>query len=214
VTFANWDKAILGPRTPNFFSLEFSLDGNPAPERVVVVFSAAGHMQAGVFTQRGRFLGAARASKPNGHTVAVVIRKALLKNPAGYHWQVLACFQGATVCPNRCVDRAPDGAGKNLHDLRAPTISFEPPQAPAMGLMYNVDFSVGDSGGSGLATWELQRRDAGTVAWTPFEDGNTTGPQSFPFTAAGPGETDEFRVIAIDAQGNRRVSPIRSVTVP
>jgi len=161
-TFSNWKKGILGPRTPNFFSLEFSLDGDPAPERVVIVFSAAGNMQAPVFTQRGRLLGMAQASRPNAHTVAVVIRKALLSNPAGYDWQVLSFFQGANVCTHRCVDRAPDGAGKILHDLRPPSISFPQPPAPG-STMYNLDFSVGDSGGSGLATWELQQRDAGVV---------------------------------------------------
>jgi len=134
-TFANWPKAILGPQTPNFFSLEFSLDGDAAPERVVVVFSAVGHMQAGVFTQRGRFLGAAKASKPNGHTVAVVIGKALLKNPAG---GIVAVFTDESLDAREI---APDG-GKLGRTTR-----FRMPESVAPG-RYDIFVSIGSRTGT------------------------------------------------------------------
>ena len=211
-TFGNWPKGLLGPRTPNFLLLEISTDSDPAPERAVVIFSTPGRMVAGVFTGRGNFLGRAAASHPNGHTVVVVIRRALLGSPAGYRWQAFAYFEGANTCGGGCLDRAPN-ASRVLHDLRKPTVSFPQPPSPAT-TSYNLEFTVGDSGGSGLAFWRLEQRDDGATAWTLLDDGLTTGLQSVPFTAGGPNEIDEFRVVAEDMHGNRTVSPVREVMAP
>ena len=210
-TFANWPKGLLGPTTPNYFLLEISTDADPVPERAVIVISTPGRMLAGVFTQRGRFEGSARASHPNGHTVVVTINRSFLGNPAGYRWQALSFFRGRG-CGGGCTDRAPDGAGRVLHDLRAPTVSFPQPPAPTM-TTYNLDFTVADGGGSGLEFWRLEHWDPMTAAWTAVDEQATVGPQSVEFVAM-PGATDDFRVVAEDLHGNRRVSAVRSVTAP
>ena len=211
-TFANWPKSLLGPTTPNFLLLEFSTDSDPTPERALIIFSSGGRMIAGVFTQRGRFVGSAGASRPNKHTVAVTVRRSLLGSPAGYRWQAFAFFRGPGGCSGGCTDRAPDGSGRVLHDLRAPTVSFPQPPAPST-TTYNLDFTVADGGGSGLAFWRLERWDPVAGAWTSVDEQATVGPQSVQFVAM-PGASDDFRVVAGDMHGNRRVSPVRSVTAP
>jgi hypothetical protein len=210
-TFGNWPKALLGPDTPNFFALQISTDSDPRPERIVVIFSTPGRMVAGVFRPGGNFVGRAAASHPNGHTAEVVIRRALLGNPAGYRWQAASSFRGNRTCRGGCIDRAPNGA-RILHDLRDPGVSFpNPPDPPAGQTSYNLDFTVTDAGGSGIAFWQLQQRDAGTTAWTTIEEQSSTGQQTVPFVAATAGDTDEFRVVAEDRHGNRTVSPVRDV---
>jgi len=211
-TFANWPKALLGPNTPNLVVLEISTDSDQAPERVVLIFSTPGRMAAGVFTRNGNFLGRADASHPNGHTVGVVIRRSLLGNPAGYRWQAFSIFGSSNRCRSGCVDGAPNGSNQVLHDLRDPTVAFPQPPSPAASTMYNLDFTVGDTGGSGLAFWRLQQRDDGATAWTTVDEQSTTGPQSVLFAADMSGDIDEFRVVAEDRHGNRTVSPIREVT--
>lgn len=214
MTFANWPTSLLGPSTSNFFLLEISTDSDPAAERVVIVFSRPSGMVALVFRGGGSFLGRTDASRPNRHTVTIVMREALLGNPAGYRWQAAAFFRGPGGCRGGCTDRAPDGSGRVLHDLRAPSVSFPQPPSPAATNPYNLEFTVGDAGGSGLAFWRLEQRDDGAVAWTLVDDDSTVGPQSVSFLAAAPGDIDEFRVVAVDEHGNRTFSPIREVMAP
>jgi hypothetical protein len=209
-TFANWPIRILGPSTPNFFSLEINTDRDRALERVVVIFSTPGRMIAGVFTRSGSFLGRAGASRPNAHTVKVTIRRGLLGSPPGYRWRALSFFRSPSPCGGGCLDRAP----RLAHDIAAPTVSFPQPPPP-VSTSYNLDFTVGDIGGSRIASWRLEQRDVpGPAPWTLVDNGTGPGPQSVPFTEAQSGDTDEFRVIAVDRHGNRTVSPIRAVTVP
>jgi hypothetical protein len=212
-TFGRWPTALLGPSTPNYFLLVLSTDSDPAPERLVLIVSSPGRLLAGVFNPRGRLLGRAGASRPNRRSARVSIRRSLLGNPAGYRWQAFAFFRGTGTCGGGCRDRAPNRS-RVLHDLRAPTVSFPQPPPPA-STPYNLDFTVGDVGGSGLASWRLEQRDVpGSATWTLVQGGAAPGPHSIPFPDAMPGETDEFRVVARDRHGNRTVSPIRSVTAP
>jgi hypothetical protein len=209
-TFANWRIGLLGPSTPNFFSLEISTDADRALERVVVMFSSSGHMVAGVFTRSGSFLGRAGSSRPNGHTVKVTIRRGLLGSPAGYHWRALSFFRSPSPCGGGCLDRAP----RLLHDIAAPTVSF--PEPMPTSTTYDLVFTVGDVGGSRLAFWRLEQRDVSPTAgpWTVLDDGSGAGQHTISFAAAMSGDVDEFRVVVQDRHGNRRVSPIRSVTAP
>jgi hypothetical protein len=211
-TFANWPIGLLGPSTPNFFSLEISTDGDRAPERFVLIFSSGGRMIAGVASANQQFLGSANASRPNRHTVRVAIRPELLGDPAGYRWQALSFYEGSGGCRGGCFDKAPNRTRQVLHDLRAPSISFPQPGVPA-NTSYNVGFSVADTGGSGLESWRLQRRPAGASSWTTVKSGRTGGSKTYNHVGA-QGQDRQFRVVAIDRHGNRSTSPVRTVSVP
>lgn len=206
-TFGRWPKSLLGPSTPNFFILDISLDGDDQPERFVFIFSTAnGRMVAVVTRPNGRTVGSATASKPNAKTVKVSFLRSRLGNPTGYRWLAASVFRGRG-CRGGCTDRAPNG--RVLHDIRAPVIDFPQPQDPAATNPYDLDFTVSDLGGSGPASWELQRFDGSQ--WVTIASSPTTLPFSF---MAAAGATDQFRVVAVDGHGNQTVSPIRTVTAP
>ena len=212
-TFAPWSRALLGPRTPNAFLLFVGTDRDPAPERVVLIFSSGGRMVALVLRPNGALVGRATASKPNGRTVRVSIPRARLGSPAGYRWQAFSVFETRRgTCANGCVDRVPNASGRVLHDITAPQISF-----PALGVpastTYEVGFSVSDTGGAGLRNWRLEHRLLGTPAWSAVTSGTTGGAKTHSFQSAEDAD-DQFRVVAVDRHGNTAVSPIRLVSVP
>lgn len=218
-TFSGWGVGLLGPRTPNYFLLELNTDSDRPPERSILVFSSNGRLVASVFGPgpRHRYLGTVAARHPNRKMLRLVIPRQRIGNPAGYKWQAFAYFKSKNACKSGCFDRAPNGShppNRVLHDIRAPKIVFSQP-APT-STPYNLDFTVTDPGGAGLASWRLEHRDTGTAPWDPAPVGEDTlpGPQSVLFPGAAPGDSDQFRVVATDAQGNRRISPVRTVTAP
>lgn len=208
--FERWPSSVFGPQESNALLLWFSTDADRAFERFVLV-SQRSRLVASVFRGNGGLLGRAKASRPDRRSVRVTLSKSQLGNPAGYRWQAFSSFLASGACRRGCVDRAPNGSRRLLHDLRAPAISFPQPQSPAATNPYELAFTVRDRGGSSLDFWRLQRRAAG--AWVELKHGSGTGARSVPFTATA-GATDEFRVAAEDEHGNRTLSPIRRVAAP
>lgn len=215
-TFAGWGVGILGPRTPNYFLLELNTDSDRPPERSIIVFSRNGRLVASVFGPgpRRRYLGTVPARHPNRKMLRIVVPRKRLGNPAGYQWQAFAFYKSKHACKTGCFDRAPNGGADKrvLHDIRAPRIVFPPPPAPAAGTTdYTLDFTVTDAGGSGLDIWQLQQRDAPGQPWVDVAADSTLGAQSVPFSAVALGDSDQFRVRAVDQHRNVRISPIRTV---
>ncbi len=213
-TYAGWRLALLGPKTPNYFLLELSTRGGPAPERSILVFARKGRLVALVFGPgpKRRYIGAASVKRPNRHMIRITLTRKQIGSPAGYKWQAFSYFKSKTTCRRGCFDPGP----RVLHDIRAPKIVFPQPAPPAGSTDYNLDFTVTDPGGATLASgvdrWELQHRNAPGESWTDvLVQGNDAGPQSFHFFADALGDSDQFRVVAWDAQNNRRVSPVRTV---
>jgi hypothetical protein len=172
-------------------------------ERFVFVFWA-GRLRAAVTKPNGDLISWARVSRPNSRSVKVKVSRRSLGKPAGYRWT------GLTIMGSRA-DRAPN-RGLILHDIRAPKISFPAQPIPA-DVTYDVTFSVSDKGGSGLKSWRLQQRDIGATTWTTLASGGSGGAKSVSVSAL-EGDDDDYRVLAVDGQGNRRTSRIRTVSVP
>jgi hypothetical protein len=211
-TFASWPAGLLGPRTPNFLALALDTKGDRRPERIVVIVSGHGRLAAGVFTRAGRYVGSATASRPNAHTVRVSIRRARLGPAAGYRWAALSYFEGAG-CSRGCADLAPNH-GLVLHDLTAPRAFFHGSLFDvAPGTEYDLAFTVSDAGGSRLDSWRLEHRAFGETAWSPAVSGGTGGAKTYHRTSA-QGDTDEFRLVALDRQGNRTTTRARTISVP
>ncbi|HYY75176.1 MAG TPA: hypothetical protein VE644_02520 [Gaiellaceae bacterium] len=189
----------------NAFTFHFDTNARPARfERFVFVFWANGRLRAMVANRRGS-IGAARVSRPNGRTVKVRVRKSQL-DPAGYHWLVASFFpSGFDVAPNQRLA---------FHDLTPPRItrlSFPDPSTNASAtLTFPVSFKLADA--SGIRSWVLQRRLAGT-AWRPVARGRGTGVKTRQVTGV-EGDDYLFRVRATDRAGNTRTSATRRVSVP
>jgi hypothetical protein len=206
-TFARWPKSLLDEQHSNSFLMLINTDRDRVIERFVFIITTRGRLAAGVLTSNGNFLGRADVSRPDQRSVRVKISKSRLGNPPSYRWQGFSSFQGGG-CNRGCADRS----RWVLHDLRAPRISLPQPPSPSAALIYDLEFTVRDAGRSGLDVWRLQQRDQGVDAWTTREDGGSVGPHSVPFTAGATGDVDQFRVVAVDNHGNRKVSAVRSVT--
>lgn len=171
-------------------------------------------MVALVVRPNGALIGRATAAKPNGRTVRISIPRARLGFPAGYRWQAFSYFEGAAGrCGNGCLDRVPNATAKVLHDIRPPLISFPAPPGVPAATTYDVGFSVSDTGGSGLQSWRLEHRLLGSATWSTEASRATPGAKTHSFQSAEDAD-DQFRVVAIDRQGNTAVSPIRLVSVP
>jgi hypothetical protein len=212
-TFRRWPARLLGPNTPNLFAVEISTDGDRALERVVLVFSRSGRMVAGVFRlPSGRFIGTASVSRPNARSVRVSIRRSRLGNPLGYRWNAYSQFRSAASGCNLCIDRAPNSR-RVLHDITDPAIALRSFPAVPPDVEYDVSFRVSDRGGAGLRRWRLQHRLLGDPTWVTVDSGRTDGLKTHHHESAEDND-DQFRVVAVDRQGNRRISPTRLVSVP
>jgi hypothetical protein len=214
-TFNRWRLSDLGPDTRGLFAVEISSDGDRALERVVLIFRRGGQIIARVYRISGRrliSLGSGSASKPDGRTVRVSFARSLIGTTAGYRWKAHSQHRAAGRCNNLCVDHAPN-SGLILHDITAPTIVMRSFPAIPPDVEYDVSFRVSDAGGAGLRRWQLQHRLLGTPGWTTIATGTTVGLKSHHRVSA-ENENDEFRVVAVDRQGNKRTSPVRLVSVP
>ena len=212
-TFGTWGLGLVGPNTSNLLAVEISTDSDPALERVALVFTANGRLVARVIRlPAGTVVGSASASKPNRRTVRVSIPRSLLGNPTGYRWRAHSQYRAAGACSSFCIDKAPN-AGRILHDITAPTIGMTSFPAVAPDTEYDVSFRISELGGAGFRLWQLQQRPFGTSPWTTVASGTTTGLKSHHHISAEDND-DQFQVVAVDRQGNRRVSPVRLVSVP
>jgi hypothetical protein len=214
-TFGRWPVGLLRRADPGLFAVEISTDGDRALERVVLVYSLRGRMVGEVFRFRSGdlvFVGSASASKPNARTMRVSIPRSRLGNPAGYRWDALSLYQAAGACSNFCADFAPNSS-RVLHDITPPAIALTSFPTIAPDVEYDVSFRVSDTGGAGLRTWRLQHRKLGTSTWATVDSGSRTGLKAHHHVSA-EDDDDEFRVVALDRQGNQRISPVRRVSVP
>ncbi len=173
-------------------------------ERGAVVFWANGRLRAVVVNRRGNLLARVAVSRPDRRSVKVTLSRRALGSPDGYRWLAVAVAGSrADFAPNRRLI---------LHDVTAPEIVFKPQPVPA-DTTYDVTFGVSDSGGAGLRRWRLEQRPLGATQWSTIVSGRTLGTKTVSVTAA-QGDDDEYRVVAVDRQGNTRTSAIRTVSVP
>jgi hypothetical protein len=172
---------------------------------MVFVLWTKGRLRA-LVSNRRRIIGTARASRPNGRTVRVTVRKRLL-NPARYRWLVASFFRGGfDLAPNERLA---------LHDLTPPAItllSFPNPSTNASAtLTFPVSFQLADA--SGIRSWALQRRLVEDAVWETVAEGRGVGTKTPPVTGE-EGANYVFRVRATDRAGNTRTSATRRISVP
>jgi len=185
----------------------FAFDTNDTAssiERLAVVFWANGSLRCVVINRRGNAVGRCAVSRPNRRAVKVKLSRRSLGRHDGYRWGALAIARShADIAPNHRLV---------LHDITAPTITFPTPAIPT-GMTYDVAFTVRDSGGAGLEQWKLQRRTFGETSWSTFASGDGEGSHAVSITAA-EGDDDQYRVVAVDRQENRRISRVATVSIP
>lgn len=148
-------------------------------------------------------------AKSNGTTAKITIPKAQLGG--AYRWYGASIWVGATPCRNVCRDFSPNTLPDILHDLTPPLISNivipENSETAPDSTDSLVSFQVTDkANGSGVHEWFLDRRVVGAVTWSQSATGAGAGEQDL-VIAGTEGEMYQFRIRAVDRQGNRRTTP-------
>jgi hypothetical protein len=77
---------------------------------------------------------------------------------------------------------------------------------------FTFPFSVSDVN-SGIQSWSVQARQVGSATWTTVASGTGRGAKS-PDIVGVEGTRTDYRVVAVDRQGNKRISPSRRVYIP
>ena len=208
-TWASFSSRALGGANMVAFVLDTNRRRTDDPEWWAHVYWANGRLRAELVDASFASVTPIPVRRPARNRLQVTIPGGALGGARAYRWFV------ATV-DGHAHDFAPDRGGV-LHDLTRPTIKLTSfPRLStdvAAGDSFPVAFSVSDVGGAGIATWRLERRLPGTAAWSRVRGGTTGGEKSVTIAGA-EGQTYAFRVVAVDAQRNRWMSAVRTVSVP
>lgn len=215
-TFAGWAPSDLGRSSSGFF---IGIDKNNDPqhvERCVVVVFRNGRLRAFLAgLDCSNALGTLQVSKPNRTTVKVTIPKA--QTGLSYRWAVISLYFEARPCLNGCIDGIPNLSGFLLHDIIPPTVSMNTDPLRAWqtdsDATFKFPFTVSDTGGAGVKSWTVQRHPVGSGSWTNVISG-TGGGAKAPTIAGTEGTRRNYRVVAVDKHGNKKVGPVRRVYIP
>lgn len=193
--------------------------GSGSFQRTVYIFYAEGKMRGVLTDGNGNFIRTVGASRLASNAVQIKVPTAATGSTLNYRFAVWTVWRAAP-CSKKdpCLDWLPNDS-TILHDLAAPAINWgaipDPSTLTSTTLTTKLPFKVSDVGGyaSGVAKWVLSARPVGTNGWSLVKKGTTRGSFLVPFTGQ-EGITYEFQIVAVDKQGNDRVSSRPRVTFP
>jgi hypothetical protein len=184
------------------------------------VFFAAGHIRGVLFNLRSDRVvdRTAPTSRTSATSFRTVIQRGKIDSPGTYRFALFGYNEG-TPCSRRdpCVDTIPNRFPLIPLDHQAPSVRLNPLAVYSVedspSLTAPASLTVEDDRfGTGVKSWRLQRRVAGTSGWTTIEVRRASA--ATVDVAGDEGVTLNVRVVAIDKQGNKRVSAIRRTTFP
>jgi hypothetical protein len=206
-TYKRWPSSLLFGGRRLVFQLDTNGSWQDGVERTLVISWRDGALRALLRNRAGRVVGTASVVRPDRRTVRVTFGKKALGNAAGYRWRARAVNAGVT-------DLAPKVP--ELHDYTKPGIQMvdfpDPSTNVSTTASFDVAFQLGDRGFSGLADWQLERREVGSDSWSTLAEGTESGQQTVAVDGV-EGASYVFRVSARDNEGNvARTS--RTISVP
>jgi hypothetical protein len=211
-TYERWKPSSLGNDSFAFVAIDTNFDDDF--ERCAFIFYAK--RLRGSLTNCGRnFIRSLDVKKPSGTTASVAIPRGELGD--AYRWVMFTYWTGAPQgCSDTCIDAAPNRPPPILHDLTGPDLSYETEPLRVWEGSTTGDFvfpfTVTDAF-TDIASWSVQGRLAGDTTWTTLSTGSGEGSHDPSFSGVPPGQY-EYRVIAVDGQGNTTEGPITPVYVP
>jgi hypothetical protein len=209
-TWNSWTPASL--QHDSFFLIGINKDADAAYERCAFIYYT-NRLRGQLSNCGSQFIRYLTVSKVNATTAKITIPRSQV-GPA-YEWYGGSFWVGARPCRNVCRDFAPNTLPDILHDLTPPVVSVSTDILAVWDDSTTPDFvfpfSVSDAH-TGV-DWSVQSRTLGATAWTTVSTGSGEGDKDPSFTDVAPGQY-EYRVVAIDSQGNVRNSSIREVHIP
>jgi hypothetical protein len=210
-TYESWTPASL----QNDSSLVVFIDKNNdrAYERCAIIFYAS--RLRGLLTNcRRQIVRNLPVAKLNPTTAKVTIPKG--QTGLVYWWATGTYWEGAAPCRNGCIDYSPNFFPDILHDLVAPNVSMSTTTLRtwenSTTANFTFPFTVNDAH-SGIDTWKVQRRRFESTTWVTVKSGTGGGAKS-PTIAGTEGTRRNYRVVATDRHGNKKVGPVRRVYIP
>jgi hypothetical protein len=216
-TFSRFTNKQIDGKAGNFFvGIDTNAD-NKYDYHVYILF-AAGKMRGILTNKKGGTITYRLKASRQRRSASVAVPLSKIGNPQSYRAVALSYFQGSPCSArNPCVDGVPNRFPGVLADLTPPHISWK--SVPSISsdasatLSYPIKFSVKDDQyGSGIKSWTVQSRPFGSSSWTKVGTGSKLSPTVQVLGVEG--GTMVVRVIAIDKQGNKKVSPVRTTSVP
>jgi hypothetical protein len=209
-TYESWTPKTLG--RDSFFLIQIDKNNDRNYERCAFIFFAGGRLRGSLTNCGNTFIRSLPVAKLSGTTAKITIPKTQTGNV--YWWAVASRWEGPAPC-GACIDFAPDNFPDILHDMIPPVVGLEPSPLRvwenSTSANFTFPFSVTDAH-SRIKSWTVQRRQVGSPSWTFVTSGTSGGPKS-PDVVGAEGTRSDYRVVAVDNQGNQRIR-IRRVYIP
>jgi hypothetical protein len=200
-----------------WFELGIDTNADRDPNFIVFVYYYNGKLFA-LLVRGSTLLRHLPVHRVDKRTVSFDLKHSALVGKDSYDFVALSIWKGTPCSKSKpCVDGIPNRYPLIRHDFTAPTIDLGDPIVfttdDSAELPFGISFKVRDDEfGSGVKAWRFQSRDHGTTSWTLIQSGTTKSPTvHVPGTE---GLTYDYRVIAVDKQGNKRTTKARTATVP
>jgi len=216
-TLASFTKSQLDG-SKGWIEVDFDLDANETYDFYVVVYYYKQKLYA-VAVVDGASNGTLPVSRVNKRTIAFTIKH----NSLGFHitsydfaaasiWRAAPCSRSKP-----CIDTIPNRLPLLRSDFTAPTVTWlTPPKFTtdvSNTLTFPLEFKVkDDKNGSGVKSWDLEKKLVGGTGWTVIETGSNSSVTAQVSVPAG--DESDYRVVAVDRQGNLRTSTSVRITAP
>jgi hypothetical protein len=213
-TFNSWTSRSLG--ADSFFIIQIDKNDGPQGDYERCAFIFYTNRLRGSLTNCGaQFIRFLPVSKVSGTTAKITIPKS--QTGSVYRWAAGSLWVGPAPCGGRgCVDFAPNNFPDILHDMVPPhvTMTTDPLRVweDSIGPNFGLPFSVSDAD-AGIKTWTIQSHAVGSGTWTFVLSGTGAGSKDPPIGSV-EGARLDYRVVATDKQGNKKISSSRRVYIP
>jgi hypothetical protein len=209
-TFNAWTPQSL--QHDSFFIIQIDKNNDRHYERCAFIFYTT-RLRGSLTNCGAQFIRFLPVAKLSGTTAKITIPKSQTGNV--YWWAGVSVWDGPSPCANVCVDFVPNLFPDILHDLKPPTIEMTTTPLRTWESSTSFDFvfsfSVSDEH-SGIESWRVERHTYETTVWQVVSSGGGVG-DKHPTIAGVPGHS-YYRVVAVDKQGNVKISASRKVFVP
>jgi hypothetical protein len=201
-----------------WFEVGFDTNDDRKADRVLLVYYAAGKLHGVIVTASGSVVTKVPVSRVTPRSVRATFSPNSITPGGAYSFAVFSVWR-STPCTKKdpCIDAIPNRYPLLLHDYMAPTIQWVSVPLVSTDASANLTiltkFAVFENSyGSGLKSWTVQRRVYGGSDWVSVAKGTSHDPTlSVP---GAEGTTYNLRVLAVDKQGNRAVSSLKTSTIP
>ncbi len=211
-TYDAWTPRSLG--NDSFFIIQIDKNNTVEGDYERCAFIFYTNRLRGSLTNCGsQFIQYLPVAKVSGTVAKITIPKSQTGNV--YWWAVASRWDGPAPCRQGCVDFTPNAFPDMLHDMILPVVTLTPTPLrvweSSTTPQFNFPFSVSDAH-AGIQSWVVQRREVGSASWTFVSQGSRGGSKN-PEVTGVEGTRFDYRVVAVDKQGNQRIR-FRRVYIP